>query len=122
MIYKLIIINSCLKTQSHKKKKCFFKKKKNAYKDPQLLLFYNHFLFKSAMSSNHSSPLSNQHSSPLSEQHSFAEPDLDGEISNELEQLGVDLVDQNDLEKSLMEKVTYTLYLFFSTLTKCKPV
>ncbi|GAA5816119.1 hypothetical protein MFLAVUS_009642 [Mucor flavus] len=56
------------------------------------------------MSSNQSSPLSTQHSSPLSEQHSFTEPDLDGEISNELEQLGVDLVDQNDLEKSLMEK------------------
>lgn len=65
------------------------------------------------MSSNHSSPLSTQHSSPLSEQHSFTEPDLDGEISNELEQLGVDLVDQNDLEKSLMEKVTFISLLFF---------
>lgn len=51
------------------------------------------------MDSNASSPLS-------SEQGSVFGYDADGnEVTNELEQLGVDLVDQNDLEKSLMEKV-----------------
>lgn len=51
------------------------------------------------MDSNASSPLS-------SEQGSVYAYDAEGnEITNELEQLGVDLVDQNDLEKSLMEKV-----------------
>lgn len=42
-----------------------------------------------------------------SQQHTFPEYDIDDgvEISTELEQLGVDLVDQNDLEKSLMAKV-----------------
>lgn len=43
-------------------------------------------------------------SSPI--HHSLSETDMDGtEISQELEQLGVDLVDQNDLEKTLMAKV-----------------
>lgn len=52
--------------------------------------------------------MSSDYTSPLSEQYSLSEHDLDGtEISNELEQLGVDLVDQNDLEKSLMEKVIF---------------
>jgi hypothetical protein len=45
-----------------------------------------------------------QDSSPLSEILAFSE-DGNETVSNELEQLGVDLVDQNDLEKSLMEKV-----------------
>lgn len=45
-------------------------------------------------------------SSPLSELE-FDSIDITNgsEINTELEQLGVDLVDQNDLEKSLMEKV-----------------
>ncbi|KAI9343810.1 SNF2 family N-terminal domain-containing protein [Pilaira anomala] len=42
--------------------------------------------------------------SPLSEQSSLSDFETDGEITTELEQLGVDLVDQNVLEKSLMEK------------------
>jgi hypothetical protein len=45
-----------------------------------------------------------QDSSPLSEIHSLSD-DGNETVGNELEQLGVDLVDQYELEKSLMEKV-----------------
>lgn len=46
-------------------------------------------------------------SSPLSETHTLSdnESNESGIVNNELEQLGVNLVDQTDLEKSLMEKV-----------------
>lgn len=50
--------------------------------------------------------------SPISEQSSLSDFETDGEITTELEQLGVDLVDQNVLEKSLMEKVRINIYIF----------
>ena len=51
-------------------------------------------------------------SSPLSEPEEALDFELNNnQINNELENLGVDLVDQNDLEKSLMEKVYTSLLL-----------
>lgn len=50
--------------------------------------------------------------------------DLNTTVDNELHDLGVDLVDQNELEKSLMEKVkkkkewNNNSYLTFIRLTK----
>jgi hypothetical protein len=44
-------------------------------------------------------------SSPLSDYQFDTVMDGNETVSNELEQLGVDLVDQHVLEKSLMEKV-----------------
>jgi hypothetical protein len=52
--------------------------------------------------------MDSHNSSPLSVEEPFLDYNMDSDgnkISTELEQLGVDLVDQNDLEKSLMEKV-----------------
>lgn len=58
--------------------------------------------------------MSSHTSSPLSaEEEELFDHDIDmdgNEIGTELEQLGVDLVDQNDLEKSLMAKVCIKLW------------
>lgn len=45
------------------------------------------------------------------------------DVDNELHDLGVDLVDQNDLERSLMEKVcfSFSLFLFTSFIRQIKP-
>jgi hypothetical protein len=60
--------------------------------------------------------MSSHTSSPLSKQEVYSEDEFNGnEINTELEQLGVDLVDQNDLEKSLMEKVGHS-----TTFTKTR--